>query len=53
MEGEERKEQENAQRAIGCRQSGHVTAMSVSMSIAIFSVAQIVKLLQSPRKRVL
>jgi len=27
--------------------------MSMSMSIAIFSVAQIAKLLQSPRKRVL
>jgi len=31
----------------------HLTDMSMSMSIAIFSVAQIVELLQSPRKRVL
>jgi len=33
----------------------HLTdmSMSMSMSIAIFSVAQIVELLQSPRKRVL
>jgi len=31
----------------------HIHEQTMSMSIAIFSVAQIVKLLQSPRKRVL
>jgi len=33
--------------------AGRLFSMSMSMSLAIFSVAQIVKLLQSPRKRVL